>query len=265
MRSMANVERPIAAESDSLDGWTAVAFFAAEIDRERTQHVDGRRIDRGRRGTGAACATGAPSGLGRRRHGRAELQGGDPLRSRVPRCAAFDGHACARRRRDRRKTACRRRRPATAAHARGATRRYRRCRGQTTSTLSSSIERVEPTSNASNIRCAASKTAAEIRSGSISPSAFFSGAVQSDPPPEPNAAAKMRASLTRALPSWMLPDSSGSGADAELDGPGLEHGRAVTLGLERDVGDFDGKELRAVDRHARRSQHGVDIHARKTA
>ena len=53
------------------------------------------------------------------------------------------------------------------------------------------------------------------------------------------------------------------GANAELDGLGLQHRRPVVLGLERDVGNFDGEELRTVDGHPRRSEDGLDIHARK--
>ena len=132
--------------------------------------------------------------------------------------------------------------------------------GSTTSTLSSSIERVEPTSNASNIRRTASNTTDETWSGSISPSEFSSAAVQS-------AAARsecLRIDAGVADPGAAELDTAGKqrqGADAEIDLAGLEHGRSAVPGPEADVGNLDGKQLRAIDRYARRSQHSVDLEA----
>ena len=90
-----------------------------------------------------------------------------------------------------------------------------------------------------------------------------SSGARSSPIRRPNAAAKIRASLTWALPSCMLPDSSGSARMPNSMVLASRTGEPSVFGLERDVGNLDCQELRAVQRHPRRSEHGVDIHARK--
>ena len=157
----------------ALAGRSAPPSLPLRLIAKRTQHVDCSRIGRTRSGVG--FRRGLPSGLAGARYRRSRASGRRSALTQRPATRFLRSSRCARPPRDRRKIACRRDPAARAAHARRATRRYRCHPASTISTLSSSIEWVEPTSNASNSRCTASKTTTEIRSGSISPSAVLEG------------------------------------------------------------------------------------------
>ena len=228
MRSMANVERPMAAVSDSFDGWAAAAFFAAEVDRERTQHIDGGRLDRMRRRAATVCA---PSGSAGADTVVPSFSPVTRLEAASRDALAFNRHAAPVHDKVGGKLhvaviRLRKRRVGDPT-----TRRCRCRRGRTTSTLSSSIERVEPTSNASNSRCTASNTATEIRSGIDQPV----GVLERCRPVGPAARAECRGKDAGVADAGAAElDAAGKqryGANAELDGLGLEHGEPSALAL----------------------------------
>ena len=210
---------------------------------------------------------GMPSGSAGADTVAAELQAGDPLRCRVPRRAAFDRHGAPvhleiggelhlavvrlrqRRMSDR---ADRRYRRHPAQHDLDIV-ELDRTRRADVECLEQPMHRVENRDRRN-------------RSGSISPSRVLQGAPSSRIRREPNACGKdagiadpgrCRAGCCRTAAAargcrnrWCLASRTGEPS---------------VFGLEADVGNLDGQQLRAVERHARRSKHGVDVDARKAA
>ena len=261
---MANVERPSAADNDSFGGWTPSPSLPLRL------MANGPSMSTAAGSTAAAAASaplstgGVPSGRGRRRHGRAELQVGDPLRSRVARRASVDRHG------------------APVDHEIGGKlhlaviglRQQRVVEPQSVDAGAVGqhdldIVELDRAGRADAERLEQPVRSVEHRLGNPVRIDQPVGVLEGRRPVGPAAGAERRgkdAGIADAGAAKLdAARQQRQRADAEVDGPGFEHGRAVTLGLERDVGDFDRQELRAVDRNPRRPKHGVDIHARKAA